>query len=147
MSETEAKEGAEYIDHDLLKDGVVEHRMYQLQLSSAALAEPSLVVLPTGAGKTTVALLVTAARLNREGGKSLFLAPTKPLVEQHAAFYREALAVPDDEVRVFTGDVRPDDRADEWDDATVVIATPQVVENDLIAGRIDLGDVTHLTFD
>ena len=143
MSKTEAA----YIDHDLLEDGVVEHRMYQLQLSSAALAEPSLVVLPTGAGKTTVALLVTAARLNREGGKSLFLAPTKPLVEQHAGFYREALAVPDDEVRVFTGDVRPDDRADEWDDATVVIATPQVVENDLIAGRIDLDDVTHLTFD
>ncbi|MFW5983759.1 MAG: DEAD/DEAH box helicase [Halobacteria archaeon] len=145
MSETEAE--AAYIDHELLQDGVVEHRMYQLQLSSAALAEPSLIVLPTGAGKTTVALLVTAARLNREGGKSLFLAPTKPLVEQHAAFYREALSVPDDEVRVFTGDVRPDDRADEWDDATVVIATPQVVENDLIAGRIDLDDVTHLTFD
>jgi Fanconi anemia group M protein len=143
MSETEAA----YIDHELLEDGVVEHRMYQLQLSSAALAEPSLVVLPTGAGKTTVALLVTAARLNREGGKSLFLAPTKPLVEQHAAFYREALAVPDEEVRVFTGDVRPDDRADEWDDATVVIATPQVVENDLIAGRVDLDGVTHLTFD
>jgi Fanconi anemia group M protein len=143
MSETESA----YIDHELLADGVVEHRMYQLQLSSAALAEPSLVVLPTGAGKTTVALLVTAARLNRQGGKSLFLAPTKPLVEQHAGFYREALSVPDEEVRVFTGDVRPDDRADEWDDATVVIATPQVVENDLIAGRISLDDVTHLTFD
>jgi Fanconi anemia group M protein len=143
MSEAEAA----YIDHELLEDGVVEHRMYQLQLSSAALAEPSLVVLPTGAGKTTVALLVTAARLNREGGKSLFLAPTKPLVEQHAAFYREALAVPDEEVRVFTGDVRPDDRAEEWDDATVVIATPQVVENDLIAGRVALDGVTHLTFD
>ncbi|MFP4175248.1 MAG: DEAD/DEAH box helicase, partial [Halobacteriales archaeon] len=84
MSETEAE--AAYIDHELLQDGVVEHRMYQLQLSSAALAEPSLIVLPTGAGKTTVALLVTAARLNREGGKSLFLAPTKPLVEQHAGF-------------------------------------------------------------
>ncbi|MCX2820013.1 DEAD/DEAH box helicase [Haladaptatus sp. F3-133] len=147
MSETETSAGGGYIDHELLEGGVVEHRMYQLQLSSAALAEPSLVVLPTGAGKTTVALLVTAARLNREGGRSLFLAPTKPLVEQHASFYREALDVPDDEIRVFTGDVRPDDRADEWEGAKVVIATPQVVENDLIAGRIDLDDVTHLTFD
>jgi len=146
MPETEAS-GGEYIEHELLADGVVENRMYQLQLSSAALAEPSLVVLPTGAGKTAVGLLVTAARLNREGGKSLFLAPTKPLVEQHAAFYREALAVPDDEVRVFTGDVRPDDRAEEWGGATVVIATPQVVQNDLIGGRIDLDGVTHLTFD
>ncbi|MDZ7689158.1 MAG: DEAD/DEAH box helicase [Halobacteriales archaeon] len=147
MSEAETDTGTEYIEHDLLEDGVVERRMYQLQLSSAALAEPSLVVLPTGAGKTTVSLLVTAARLNREGGKSLFLAPTKPLVEQHVAFYREALSIPDDEIRVFTGDVRPDDRADEWDDARVVIATPQVVQNDLIAGRVELDEVTHLTFD
>jgi Fanconi anemia group M protein len=146
MSEVETDAGT-YIEHDLLEDGVVERRMYQLQLSSAALAEPSLVVLPTGAGKTTVSLLVTAARLNREGGKSLFLAPTKPLVEQHVAFYREALSVPDEEVRVFTGDVRPDDRADEWKDARVVVATPQVVQNDLIAGRLDLDEVTHLTFD
>ena len=146
MSEAETSETA-YIEHDLLEDGVVERRMYQLQLSSAALAEPSLVVLPTGAGKTTVSLLVTAARLNREGGKSLFLAPTKPLVEQHVAFYREALSLPDDEIRVFTGDVRPDDRADEWDDTRVVVATPQVVQNDLIAGRVALDDVTHLTFD
>jgi len=141
------REGEEYVDHELLEDGVVENRMYQLRLSSAALSEPSLVVLPTGAGKTTVSLLVTAARLNREGGKSLFLAPTKPLVEQHASFYREALSLPDDDIRVFTGDVRPDDRAQEWEGATVVVATPQVVENDLIAGRIELDEVTHLTFD
>ena len=147
MSEVETDTGTEYIEHDLLEDGVVERRMYQLQLSSAALAEPSLVVLPTGAGKTTVSLLVTAARLNREGGKSLFLAPTKPLVEQHVSFYREALSIPDDEIRVFTGDVRPDDRTDEWDDARVVVATPQVVQNDLIAGRLNLEEVTHLTFD
>jgi len=147
MSEAETDAGTEYIEHELLENGVVERRMYQLQLSSAALAEPSLVVLPTGAGKTTVSLLVTAARLNREGGRSLFLAPTKPLVEQHVAFYREALSIPDEEVRVFTGDVRPDDRADEWDDARVVVATPQVVQNDLIAGRVELDEVTHLTFD
>jgi len=146
MPEAET-DAADYIEHDLLEGGVVERRMYQLQLSSAALAEPSLVVLPTGAGKTTVALLVTAARLNREGGKSLFLAPTKPLVEQHVAFYREALSISDDEIRVFTGDVRPDDRAEEWEDARVVVATPQVVQNDLIAGRLDLNGVTHLTFD
>ncbi|MDY6780896.1 MAG: DEAD/DEAH box helicase, partial [Halobacteria archaeon] len=143
----------DYIDHDLLNDGVVERRLYQLELSSAALSEPSLVVLPTGTGKTTVSLLVTAARLKRAGygdgasPKSLFLAPTKPLVEQHASFYREALDVPDDEVQVFTGDVRPDDRAELWESTTVVVATPQVVENDLIGGRLSLDDVVHLTFD
>ncbi|MFW5911743.1 MAG: DEAD/DEAH box helicase, partial [Halolamina sp.] len=90
---------------------------------------------------------VTAERLNEVGGKALMLAPTKPLVQQHAEFYREALQIPDDEIVVFTGEVSPDDRAALWDSARVVIATPQVVENDLVGNRISLSDVTHLTFD
>jgi Fanconi anemia group M protein len=69
------------------------------------------------------------------------------LVQQHADFYREALTIPDDEITVFTGEVRPDDRAALWEESRIVIATPQVVENDLIGGRISLADVTHLTFD
>ena len=138
----------DYVDHPMLEDEVVERRMYQLQLSGAALERSSLVVLPTGTGKTTVSLLVTAARLAGEpDATALFLAPTKPLVEQHASFYREALAIPDEAVGVFTGEVRPDDREALWSDLRVVIATPQVVENDLMGGRIALDDVTHLTFD
>ncbi|MFB6284196.1 MAG: DEAD/DEAH box helicase [Halobacteria archaeon] len=136
-----------YVSHPLLEDEVIEERMYQLELSSAALSEDTLVVLPTSAGKTTVSLLSTAARLKNYGGKSLFLAPTKPLVEQHAGFYREALDIPEDEIKVFTGEIRPDNRAEVWDDARVVIATPQVVENDLLGNRFSLDDVVHLTFD
>ncbi|ELZ54668.1 MULTISPECIES: DEAD/DEAH box helicase [Halorubrum] len=135
------------IDRDLLVDGFLQRRRYQLQLADAAADEHTLVCLPTGLGKTTVSLLVTAERLHEAGGKALFLAPTKPLVQQHADFYREALSIPDDEVVVFTGDVKPDDRAALWDDARIVIATPQVVENDLVGNRISLRDVTHLTFD
>jgi Fanconi anemia group M protein len=135
------------IDHPLVEPGFLERRLYQLRLAAAAREAHTLVCLPTGLGKTTVSLLVTAERLHDVGGTAVMLAPTKPLVEQHATFYREALSVPDDEVVVLTGEVRPDDRADQWDDARVVVATPQVVENDLIGNRIDLADVTHLTFD
>ncbi|WP_435348450.1 DEAD/DEAH box helicase [Haloarchaeobius sp. HRN-SO-5] len=137
----------ESIEHPLLTSGVLERRLYQLRLAGTATGDHTLVCLPTGLGKTTVSLLVTARRLDEVGGRSLLLAPTKPLVQQHAEFYREALQIPDDEVVVFTGDVRPDDRAELWEDATVVMATPQVVENDLVGGRISLRDVTHLTFD
>ena len=136
-----------YVDHPLLNPGFIERRAYQTQLATAARDAHTLVCLPTGLGKTTVSLLVTADRLNTVGGKVLFLAPTKPLVQQHAEFYREALSIPDEEVVVFTGEIRPEDRADRWTDARIVIATPQVVENDLVGSRISLADVTHLTFD
>ncbi|MFD1646784.1 DEAD/DEAH box helicase [Haloarchaeobius litoreus] len=137
----------ESIEHPLLTPGFLERRLYQLRLAGTATEDHTLVCLPTGLGKTTVSLLVTARRLDEVGGKSLLLAPTKPLVQQHAEFYREALTIPDDEIVVFTGDVSPDDRAALWEDATIVIATPQVVENDLVGGRISLRDVTHITFD
>ena len=136
-----------YVDHALLTHGFIERREYQTRLADAASDAHTLVCLPTGLGKTTVSLLVTADRLESVGGKALFLAPTKPLVQQHAEFYREALDVPDEEIVVFTGEIRPEDRADRWTDARIVVATPQVVENDLVGSRISLANVTHLTFD
>ncbi len=135
------------IDHPLLEPNVLERRLYQLQLAGTAARDHTLVCLPTGLGKTTVSLLVTARRLEEVGGKSLLLAPTKPLVAQHAEFYRNALQIPDDDIVVFTGDVSPDDRAALWERATVIMATPQVIENDLVGSRLSLEAVTHLTFD
>jgi Fanconi anemia group M protein len=136
-----------YLAHPLLEPDVVEHRRYQRELANSARAGHTLVTLPTGLGKTPVSLVVTAHRLHEADGTALMLAPTKPLVQQHAAFYREALAVPEEDVVVFTGEVSPEDRGALWGEATVVIATPQVIENDLIGGRISLRNVTHLTFD
>ncbi len=137
----------EFLEQPLVTDGFLENRRYQVELADTATEDHALVCLPTGLGKTTVSLLVTARRLHEVGGKSLLLAPTKPLVQQHAEFYREALTIPDEEIVVFTGEVRPDDRAALFEEATVVIATPQVVENDLVGNRIDLARVTHCTFD
>ncbi|MFC6767498.1 DEAD/DEAH box helicase [Natrinema soli] len=140
-------EGIASIEHPLLEPDFLERRLYQLKLAGTAANHHTLVCLPTGLGKTTVSLLVTARRLEEVGGTSLMLAPTKPLVQQHADFYREALQIPDEEIVVFTGDVSPDDRAEMWESATVVMATPQVIENDLVGSRISLADVTHITFD
>ena len=144
---TGAERDTETVDRPLVVPGALERRAYQLRLAEAASRGHTLVCLPTGLGKTAVSLLVTARRLHETGGKSLLLAPTKPLVTQHADFYREALEVPDEEVVVFTGEVSPDDRAALWEDARVVVATPQVVENDLVGNRVSLSAVTHCTFD
>ncbi|PSP95893.1 Hef nuclease [Halobacteriales archaeon QS_4_62_28] len=147
MAQSDAGTGPDYVERHLVTPGLLEQRRYQRELAEQALDDHTLVCLPTGLGKTTVSLLVTAERIGDAAWKSLLLAPTKPLVQQHAEFYREALQVPNDEIVVFTGDVRPAQRADLWTDARVVIATPQVVENDLVGNRISLSSVTHCTFD
>ena len=148
MATTDGDGDGEFVSGPLLVEGVLEDRAYQRQLAERALGGHTLVCLPTGLGKTTVSLLVTAERLAGDVvNKSLLLAPTKPLVTQHAASYREALDVPDEEIVVYTGETRPEDRADLWRGARVVVATPEVVENDLVGSRIDLTEVVHCTFD
>jgi Fanconi anemia group M protein len=81
------------------------------------------------------------------------LAPTKPLVEQHLRFFEKYLIVraqkdPDlSPFVMFTGEAPPDERTADWNRATVILATPQVIKNDLIAGRYTLSDVTLLIVD
>ncbi len=72
-----------YVEHPLLKDRVLKTYPFQLTVASEAAAADTLVVLPTGLGKTVVAALVTAERLSHAATKVLFLVPTKPLVVQH----------------------------------------------------------------
>ncbi len=134
-----------YISHPLIRKDMIEQRLYQLSVTSSALKSSCLAVLPTGLGKTIVALMVIAARLNDLGGKALILSPTKPLVEQHSDFFRQAL--PRCTVATFTGSIPPEKRAELWKDSQVIVSTPQVIENDLRARRIDLHDVVHITFD
>ena len=118
-----------------------------------ALDANTMVILPTGLGKTAVALLVAASRLYNEGGRVLMLAPTKPLVEQHLRFFERYLLVKSHQGSelspfvMFTGEAPPVERTEDWNRATVILATPQVVKNDLIAGRYTLKDVTLLIVD
>jgi len=143
-----------FISHPLVKPETLESREYQLSIAMKALDANTMVILPTGLGKTAVALLVAASRLYNEKGKVLMLAPTKPLVEQHLRYFERNLLVPgnnDGEKAtpfvMFTGDAPPDERTADWEQATVILATPQVIKNDLIAGRYTLRDVTLLIVD
>jgi len=97
-------------------------------------------------GKTVVAAMVIAEILRRKGDKILFLAPTKPLVEQHAASLREILIV--ERIAVFTGEVAsPEDRELLWRENKIIVSTPQVIRNDLRTGRYELEDVSLIVFD
>lgn len=137
-----------YVEHPLIRKDAVASRLYQRTLADVALMKSSLIVLPTGLGKTIIALLVIAERLNKDkDGKVLILSPTKPLVEQHAAFFKKAMTIDPDMIATFTGSTPPEKRKRIWDDSRIIVSTPQVIENDLLTGRLDLKSVIHITFD
>lgn len=136
-----------YVEHKLIKPNSVEYREYQVSIARVAAEKSTLVVLPTGLGKTVIALLVIAEKLKEKKGKILFLAPTKPLVLQHTSFLREHLVLSEEEIIFFTGEVSPKKRAEFWEKGTIIVSTPQVVENDIISRRIDLSNVCLIIFD
>ena len=127
-----------YVEHPLIKANSIQDRGYQQTLADSCYYYSTLVVLPTGLGKTVIALLVMAETLHRQGGKVLFLAPTKPLVEQHASFLKDRLV--DKNVIQMTGEKDPEVRSLEWSHNDVIVSTPQVIANDLRNGRIALRD-------
>ena len=141
------------ISHPLIRPDSIESRDNQLAIAMKALDANTMVILPTGLGKTAIALLVAASRLYNEGGRVLMLAPTKPLVEQHLRFFEKFLIAKspagseESPFAMFTGDAPPAERTADWERAQVIFATPQVVKNDLIAGRYTLRDVTLLIVD
>jgi ERCC4-related helicase/ERCC4-type nuclease len=133
-----------YLEHPYLSPQTVEKRLFQLDLAATALTASSLIVVPTGLGKTVIALMVLLARMDK--GRVLFLAPTKPLVEQHAVFLQRVLK-DRDIVSMMTGESPPEKRIESWGRCRIVVSTPQVIENDLLSRRIDLKDVSLVIFD
>jgi ERCC4-related helicase len=138
-----------WITHPLVRPASLESRAYQLSIAMRALDGHTMVVLPTGLGKTAVALLVAASRLYNEGGRVMMLAPTKPLVEQHYRFFKKYLLIGENEGAcvMFTGESPPDERRREFSGATVIFATPQVIKNDLLSGAYSMEDVSLLIVD
>jgi ERCC4-related helicase len=142
-----------YVRHPRVVPESLEERTYQLSIALKALDGNTMVVLPTGLGKTAVALLTAASRLHNRGGKVLMLAPTKPLVEQHQRFFSAHLLDPAEDdgagagCAMFTGATKAEERARLWQQKRVICATPQVVKNDCLAGRYDLGEVSLLIVD
>jgi Fanconi anemia group M protein len=129
----------------LLKKDKIESRAYQEVIAASSMKRNTMIVLPTGLGKTVIAAMIAAKKL--ESGKVLFLAPTKPLVEQHKKSFQEFIEIDKDQMEVMTGEIRPDDRYEIWKEKKVFFATPQVVENDLIAGEVPVRDFSLTIFD
>lgn len=130
----------------MIKD--FEPRLYQQTIFSACTSKNTLVVLPTGLGKTNIFLMLAAHRMKLyPQSKILFIGPTRPLIDQYLSVFKNHFSIDEDKMAVFTGHVRPDKRAELWKDAKIIFSTPQGLENDIIANRIKLEDVSLLGVD
>ncbi len=85
----------EFIEQKFVEKNAIEKREYQVNLAKQAVDENCIIVLPTGLGKTVVALQVIAEFLSRGNAGILFLAPTRVLVNQHYDFLKNNLILDD----------------------------------------------------
>ncbi|MFW5977569.1 MAG: DEAD/DEAH box helicase [Candidatus Nanoarchaeia archaeon] len=111
-------------------------RPYQTELFKKISSQNSLLVLPTGLGKTAIAMMFAAKRLLQYPGKKIvFLAPTKPLVEQQYNSFKKQFRRPAQDFGLCTGGVSPQQRKKIWGQSTFIFSTPQTLENDILSSR------------
>ena len=125
-----------------------EPRLYQQTILATAAEKNTLVVLPTGMGKTNIFLMLAAQRIKQyPNSKVLFIGPTKPLIDQYMSVFKEHFEIADNNMAIFTGLVSPEKRAVLWKNAKIIFSTPQGLENDIISSRINLEEVCLLGVD
>jgi Fanconi anemia group M protein len=138
----------DYISHPLLKKQLIARRAYQENIFVNCLTQNSLVVIPTGLGKTIIALMLAVYKLSENpDSKIIFLAPTKPLVEQHYKSFLDLTVIPEDALKPITGATSPEKRREVWEGLKVAFMTPQVLQNDIISNLYPIKDVSLIIFD
>jgi len=123
-------------------------RDYQRAIFETAKANNTLVVLPTGLGKTLIALMLAVQRIEKYPTKKvLFLAPTRPLVEQHMKSFERELGEIWAEMYLFTGSVNAQKRKALFSTGEIIFSTPQCIANDLKSGLYTMHEVVLLVID
>ncbi len=108
-----------------------------------------MVVLPTGLGKTIIAVLVANKVLERfpTDSKIILLAPTRPLINQHYHTFLKFLKIPEDKFAILTGKVAPDQRIELFSHNQILFYTPQTLRNDLVNQKYTLLNTALVIFD
>ena len=126
----------------------ISPRDYQKRIYETCKIKNCLVVLPTGIGKTLIALMLAINRLKAfPTSKILFLAPTRPLAEQHLNYFNKHLPELFAQLDLFTGKIDSIKRQEIWQNAEIIFSTPQCIANDLKNNLYDLKEVSLLVED
>ena len=137
-----------FVNGPLIRKDTIEERLYQVNLADVAAQEDTMIVLSTGLGKTVIAALLAAKRLVQyPESKVLVLAPSRPLVDQQARFLRRVIDIDESLVVCLTGNDSPESRVAVWNEARIVVMTPQALQNDLIQRSYDLSNVSLVVYD
>ena len=133
-----------FLEKKYVEKDSIEKRDYQINLANQAIDENCIVVLPTGLGKTAIALNVIAEYLSKGTGGILFLAPTRVLVNQHYEFLEKNLTL--DDISLITGEDTIQKRTKLWNNS-VICATPEIARNDFARGIISPDQFVLVIFD
>lgn len=129
---------------------------YQADCLAKAVANNTIVCLPTGYGKTLVAAKLIEHYLRRESAKNVaFLVPTRPLVDQQADYCQKHCSLDNDRVPLVEKLVGEEQAT--WDQLVwnrclkenhILLGTPAVFERLLITDRFaSLDQFSLLVFD
>ncbi|MBT5201020.1 MAG: DEAD/DEAH box helicase family protein [Thaumarchaeota archaeon] len=134
----------QFLEKKYVQKDSIEKRDYQVNLAEQAIRENCIVVLPTGLGKTAIALHVIAEYLSKGTGGVLFVAPTRVLVNQHYEFLKNNLTL--DDVSLITGEDTISKRTKLWNNS-VICATPEITKNDFDRGIVSPDQFNLVIFD
>lgn len=123
-------------------------RTYQASILNTCKDKNTLVCLPTGIGKTKIAILLSVFQLNKfQNTKVIVLTPTKPLANQICSEFKECTDINEEKIVLLTGAISPKKRQKIYENALIIIATPQTINEDLQNNRVSLENFSLLTID
>jgi len=123
-------------------------REYQKNVVETAKNKNTLIILPTGLGKTKCSIALAVERLNKfPGSKILLCSPTKPLSNQIKNEFIISTNIEESKIILLTGLISPKKRTDLYLDAMIIVATPQTIAEDLKHNRLNLENFVLLVLD
>jgi Fanconi anemia group M protein len=131
-----------------MKELNLKARDYQTNIFNTCKQKDCLVVLPTGTGKTLIAIMLAKERFQEFPlEKVLILAPTRPLIEQHFQSFKKNLPDGFADMQIFTGKTPATKRKEIWRTVEFIFSTPQCISNDLEKNLYTLEGVCLLIVD